>query len=99
MGSGCGDVLVFLLLVAQLQAFGQLVQALAVVELNFAAPAEKVLELLDQRDLRFHAHVQASQLFVELQPDVCSGVGKERVDGTRSCLISKFGVGTFVSDK
>lgn len=62
---------------SQLQAFGQLVQALAVVQLDFAAPPEEILQLLDERDLRLHADVEKLELFIELLSDVC-GRDEER---------------------
>ena len=62
---------------SQLEAFGQLVQTLAVVQLDFAAPPEEILQLLDERDLRLHADVEKLELFIELLSDVC-GRDEER---------------------
>jgi hypothetical protein len=64
-------VLLLLLLVPQLYAPGHLVEGLAVVQLQFRPPAEEVLQLRDERDLRLHPYVEASQLLVQLQPYIC----------------------------
>lgn len=50
----------------QLYASGHLVEGFAVVQLQFRPPAEKVLELGHEGDLRLHPHVEASQLLVQL---------------------------------
>jgi len=62
----------FLLLVPQLYTPGHLVEGLAVVQLQLRPPAEKVLQLRDERDLRLHPDVEASQLLVQLQPYICN---------------------------
>lgn len=63
-------LLLSLFFVSQLEAFGQLVQALAVVQFDLATPPEEVLQLLDERDLRLHSHVEKLELFIELLSDV-----------------------------
>lgn len=63
--------LLFLLFVSELQVLCQLLQALAVIQFNFAASSIELLKLLDERDLRLHANVQAPQLFVQLETNVC----------------------------
>lgn len=55
---------------AQLKILRQLLQALAVVQLDLAASPIKLLQLLNQRDLRLDANVQASQLLVQLKANV-----------------------------
>lgn len=64
-------LLLLLLLVPELYALGHFFQRLAVVELEFGPPPEEVLQLGDEGDLGFHPDVEASQLFVQLQPYVC----------------------------
>lgn len=55
---------------AQLKILRQLLQALAVVQLDLAASPIELLQLLNQRDLRLDANVQASQLLVQLKANV-----------------------------
>lgn len=64
------DSLLLLFFVAQLQVLRQFLQALAVIQLDLAASAIELLELLYQRNLRLDSDVQASQLFIQLKSDV-----------------------------
>lgn len=65
------DLLLLLLLMSQLQILRELLQALAVVQLDLAASSIKLLQLLNERDLWLDAYVQASQLFIQLETNVC----------------------------
>lgn len=54
-----------------LNALAELVQTLAVLELNLGPPPEIVLQLLHDRHLRLYSQVEAAQLLVQLLADVC----------------------------
>lgn len=51
---------------SKLQILRQLLQALTIVQFHLTASAIKLLQLLNERDLRLDAYIQASQLFVQL---------------------------------
>lgn len=59
-----------LLLVPLLDALAQLIQALAVLQLDLGAAPEAVLQLLNDGHLSLYSQVQASQLLVQLLADV-----------------------------
>ena len=63
--------LLFLLLVSQLEALGQFIQVLAVVQLHFGAAPKVILQLGHHSHLRLHAYVQTSQLFAQLHTNIC----------------------------
>lgn len=63
-------VLLLLLLVSELYASGQLVERLAVIELELGSLSKKILKLRHDGDLGLHPDVETSQLFVQLQPYV-----------------------------
>ena len=67
------NLLLLLFFVTQLQILGQLLQAFAIVQLDFTPSAIELLELLNQRDLRLDTNVQTSQLLVQLKSNVCEG--------------------------
>lgn len=56
----------------ELEVLGEFIQVLAVVQLDLCSLPEEVLQFRHDGDLRLHAHVQTSQLFVQLQPDICN---------------------------
>lgn len=66
------NLLLFLLLMPELEVLGEFIQVLAVVQLDLCSLPEEVLQFRHDGDLRLHAHVQTSQLFVQLQPDICN---------------------------
>lgn len=66
------NLLLFLLLMPELEVLGEFIQVLAVVQLDLCSLPEEVLQFRHDGDLRFHADVQTSQLFVQLQPDICN---------------------------
>lgn len=68
--SGNGYLLLLLLFVALLDALAELLQALAVVQLDLGPSPEVVLQLLDDRHLGLYSQVKAAQLLVQLLADV-----------------------------
>lgn len=60
-------VLLLLLLVSELYASGQLVERLAVIELELGSLSKKILKLRHDGDLGLHPDVETSQLLVQLQ--------------------------------
>lgn len=61
-----------------LYALAQLVETLAVLQLDLGPSPEVVLQFLDDCHLGLYSQVEASQLFVQLLPDVCAdGDGRE----------------------
>ena len=70
---GEGLPLLLLLLVPAGDVSGQLVQLPAVGGLYLCPPPEDVLELRDQGELRLKAPVEALELVVQLDADVCKG--------------------------
>lgn len=52
---------------SELYASGQLVERLAVIELELGSLSKKILKLRHDGDLGLHPDVETSQLFVQLQ--------------------------------
>lgn len=75
-------LLLLLLFVPLLDALAQLLEALAVLQLDLSTAPEVVLQLLHDRHLRLYPQVQAAQLLVQLLAHVYDGWG-----GGRKCSL------------
>lgn len=64
----------------ELEVLGEFIQVLAVVQLDLCSLPEEVLQFRHDGDLRLHAHVQTSQLLVQLQPDICNNTTQSADD-------------------
>ena len=79
-------LLLFLFLVTCEEATRQLVQVLRVIHFDLGAPPEEILQLSHHRHLRLDPVVEASQLLVQLCPNIWKS---EKIKKKSSFILSK----------